>query len=58
MIQLAAETKPVNKRNRVVTPAGGCGYTTARQIVKASMDKYRQEQGSISLIIGFEIDFV
>ncbi|KAK3928767.1 Longitudinals lacking protein, isoforms J/P/Q/S/Z [Frankliniella fusca] len=47
VIQMAAETKPVNKRNRVVTPSGGCGFTTARQIVKASMDKYRQEQAGV-----------
>lgn len=47
VIQLAAETKAVTKRNRVVTPAGGCGFTTARQIVKASMDKYRQEQAGV-----------
>ncbi|XP_026272831.1 longitudinals lacking protein, isoforms F/I/K/T isoform X2 [Frankliniella occidentalis] len=47
VIQMAAETKPVGKRNRVVTPSGGCGFTTARQIVKASMDKYRQEQAGV-----------
>lgn len=40
------ENKPGNKR-RVTTPASGCGFTTARQIVKASMDKYRQEQAGI-----------
>ena len=47
VIQLASENKPANRRNRVVTPAGSCGFTTARQIVKASMDKYRQEQGKL-----------
>lgn len=51
VIQLASETKPVNRRNRVVTPAGGCGFTTARQIVKASMDKYRQEQGILLILV-------
>ena len=52
-ILAAPEVKPMGRRNnRVVTPAGGCGFTTARQIVKASMDKYRQEQGgTLSLFI-------
>ncbi|KAJ1521605.1 hypothetical protein ONE63_003254 [Megalurothrips usitatus] len=46
-IQSTPEVKSPNKRNRVITPAGGCGFTTARQIVKASMDKYRQEQAGV-----------
>ncbi|XP_034245262.1 longitudinals lacking protein, isoforms F/I/K/T-like [Thrips palmi] len=40
------ESKPGSKP-KVATPASSCGYTTARQIVKASMEKFRQEQAGI-----------